>query len=324
MTEQFNLPQNPRNIIEMNDNDFLLLVNKYKELNPNSRSVNLFNPEEYMIYDNDMKRRLRSIMAPGLMSADSKIGVYVRNPEDYNRFPLLLRIIQDYHSVNLSGTTYESDWEVSEGESFDLKNLDSRLNDVSMRIRIAGIPKNFNLPAEMTKDERLDFEKRMIEIFKTLDGRYYSLTPDSEYFIDDKSYRDFINNHIAFKPMIEDPHLRVSDLAKDWPYGRGFYIKEIENTDFKFIVWVGEEDLLRIMCMGNGSDLAIVFNQLKSFIDLLKERGLELVENSIIGTPASCPSNIGTSMRMSILFDAGNLTKDQMKDFCMDLGLQVR
>ena len=48
-----------------------------------------------------------------------------------------------------------------------------------------------------------------------------------------------------FKNMTDDPCLAAAGIANDWPYGRGCYISE----DKEFIVWVGEEDHLRIMCM---------------------------------------------------------------------------
>jgi hypothetical protein len=43
----------------------------------------------------------------------------------------------------------------------------------------------------------------------------------------------------------------VQGIASDWPHGRGCYI----SKDKQFIVWVGEEDHLRIMCMKKGTML---------------------------------------------------------------------
>jgi len=48
-----------------------------------------------------------------------------------------------------------------------------------------------------------------------------------------------------FKDMSKDSFLVTAGIAADWPYGRGCYISE----DRGFIIWVGEEDHLRIMAM---------------------------------------------------------------------------
>ena len=61
-----------------------------------------------------------------------------------------------------------------------------------------------------------------------------------------------------FKDMSNDVYLLSAGIAKDWPYGRGCYVSE----DKEFIIWVGEEDHLRIMCMKKGNVLTDVFNRL--------------------------------------------------------------
>ena len=48
-----------------------------------------------------------------------------------------------------------------------------------------------------------------------------------------------------FKDMSADSFLLSAGISADWPYGRGCYVSE----DKKFIIWCGEEDHLRIMCM---------------------------------------------------------------------------
>lgn len=48
-----------------------------------------------------------------------------------------------------------------------------------------------------------------------------------------------------FKDMSKDSFLMTAGIAQDWPFGRGCYVSE----DNEFIIWVGEEDHLRIMAM---------------------------------------------------------------------------
>lgn len=44
----------------------------------------------------------------------------------------------------------------------------------------------------------------------------------------------------------------------DWPVGRGIFF----SNDKKFLVWVNEEDHLRIISMQNGGNLAEVWQRL--------------------------------------------------------------
>ena len=55
--------------------------------------------------------------------------------------------------------------------------------------------------------------------------------------------RQLVADHIMFKDMAADEYLASAGIASDWPHGRGCYI----SNDCQFIIWVGEEDHLRIM-----------------------------------------------------------------------------
>jgi creatine kinase len=88
-------------------------------------------------------------------------------------------------------------------------------------------------------------------------GRYWSLTPGHEDFADAAQYKELVDAHIMFKDMAADSYLVSAGIASDWPHGRGCYVSE----DKGFIIWVGEEDHLRIMCMQKGTMLNQVFDR---------------------------------------------------------------
>jgi creatine kinase len=54
-----------------------------------------------------------------------------------------------------------------------------------------------------------------------------------------------VDAHIMFKDMSKDSFLMTAGIARDWPNGRGCYV----SKDREFIIWLGEEDHLRIMAM---------------------------------------------------------------------------
>ena len=126
-----------------------------------------------------------------------------------------------------------------------------------------------------------------------------------------------------FKDMADDPYLASAGIASDWPHGRGCYI----SADKKFIVWVGEEDHLRIMCMFKGTMLNDVFDRLSNAIKMMDSKA-EFAYSPTYGVVTSCPTNLGTGMRASVHIKIPNLTKDgtdtKAKAMLKPFGLSVR
>jgi len=128
-----------------------------------------------------------------------------------------------------------------------------------------------------------------------------------------------------FKDMSNDHFLLDAGIASDWPFGRGCYI----SSDKGFIIWVGEEDHLRIMAMAKDTVLNNVFDRLKSAIDVVEDLipgGCAKSKN--YGVVTSCPTNMGTGMRASVHIALPKLTADgtekKAKELCKPLGLSVR
>ena len=88
-----------------------------------------------------------------------------------------------------------------------------------------------------------------------------------------------------FKDMAADTYLASAGIADDWPYGRGCW----QSDDKQCIVWFGEEDQLRIMCMKRGTKLNEVFDRLKKMLDTIESIdgiGRELCGNQPVSWPA--------------------------------------
>jgi creatine kinase len=72
----------------------------------------------------------------------------------------------------------------------------------------------------------------------------------------DEQQEQLINDHFLFdKPV--SPLLTCSGMARDWPDAR-----EIWHNDQKtFLVWINEEDHLRLISMQKGGDMKAVFKR---------------------------------------------------------------
>jgi creatine kinase len=200
-----------------------------------------------------------------------------------------------------------------------------------MRVRTGRNLNKYPLPGAMTKDDRINMEKDMGKVFDVLiadpafGGRYVSITPGHKNFINKEEYDGLVKAHIMFKDMSADSFLVTAGIAGDWPHGRGCYMSE----DKQFIVWVGEEDHLRIMCMKKGTILNEVFDRLKKAVDVVQEKidgGCAMSKD--FGVVTSCPTNIGTGMRASLHLAIPNLCKDgtdtNAKKIARPLGLSIR
>src|SRR5207253_1456099 len=78
--------------------------------------------------------------------------------------------------------------------------------------------------------------------------------------------------------------------------GRACYV----SSDKEVIVWLGEEDQLRIVCMKTGTKLMEIFEKLRNVLSLIETLpGIEFAQDEHFGYITSCPSNLGTGMRAS-------------------------
>jgi hypothetical protein len=196
------------------------------------------------------QQQLRQCMASGVENPDSGMGCYAMRPGDYDSFkPFFSRALAAYHGV-APDAVHVNDWSlagVPDDGVLDIAKLG--LGALSMRVRVGRNLKAFPLPGAMTKEQRCEMETFMLAAFEQLiampeyGGKYVSITPEHPNEISAEEYEALVGAHIMFKDMSNDKYLLSAGIASDWPYGRGVYISE----DRGFIIWVGEEDHLRIV-----------------------------------------------------------------------------
>ena len=262
----------------------------------------------------------------GLCNDDSGVGAYATRPEDYDVFSFYLEpLIRAYHGI--SGDTKQThDWDIPVGE-YLLTKIDPKLEKVSMRARVARNVTGWNLPPSMDKEERLKFEARMLEVFESfgIAGKYHSLTPGHKNLISESEAQKLRDSHFFFNDMTTDNHLTSSGVASDWPHGRGIWISEDKTK----MIWVGEEDQLRIISIVQGNDLGAVDASLRELLTKIEGSGLKFAEHPTYGVITTCPTNMGTGKRQSILgkfpkiTQGGNL-ESKLKETAKSLGLQAR
>ncbi|MFT7003939.1 MAG: protein-arginine kinase [Sulfurimonas sp.] len=259
---------------------------------------------------------LDNLINSGVVNIDSDIGVYAGDEESYSLFaPLFDPIIQEYHGFS------KDDKHKSNLNPDDLNAPNPDVDGkyiISTRIRVGRNIANFPLGAAITKEQRVEIQTQVASALNNLEGKlsgkYYPIEGMSG-----ADSKKLIKDHFLFKDG--DRFLEAAGLNRDWPSARGIY----HNDEKTFLVWVNEEDQLRIISMQMGGDIKEVFTRLSSAIGEI-EKKVKFSYNEHLGYITSCPTNLGTAMRASVHIKLPKLGSEmkQFEEILNKYKLQIR
>lgn len=156
---------------------------------------------------------------------------------------------------------------------------------ISSRVRLARNFRDYPFPhkttpemqkdiIEKTKDALFSGNQNMSRIFRFID--FTSL--------DTIDKAEFVEKHVVSKELLEsDRH-------------SGILLSEDEQIS----IMINEEDHLRIQCLAPGMQLTNAWNICDNIDDLLSEK-IDFAWDETIGYLTSCPTNIGTAIRASVM-----------------------
>merc|ERR1712073_228651 len=229
-------------------------------------------------------------------------------------------IIEEYHGLP-KDFAHTSDMDVDKING----NVEAAAPVHSVRIRVGRSVEGFGLSPGITRDQRLGLEVLMKSAFAKLvgdlAGKYFPLLG-----MEEADRQQLVDDHFLF--VSGDKNLIAAGMERDWPEGRGIF----HNAEKTFLVWVNEEDQLRIISMQKGGDVKGVFSRLargiKAVGDSVKaESGKDFMLSPRLGYLHSCPTNLGTGMRASVHIDLPGWTKEglpALKARCEELAVQPR
>merc|ERR1719228_363674 len=241
------------------------------------------------------------------------VGVYAGDADSFTSLSSMFdKVIMKYHQID-----------VNQNKAFEEKYEKVTLPALpegaiaSTRIRTARNLKSLPFTVNMTKEQRCQLESTMQKVFDSfespfLKGKYHPMVGMPE-----EDRVKYVDLHYLY--INDDPTLELVGCYDDWPHGRGIFINEDQSKGV-FIVWVGEEDQLRIMAMAKGSDVQAVWDLFYSGVEAVhkgvQSLGDDFVFDKARGYLSSCPTNIGTGMRASVHVDLPAFpTKQAVKDF---------
>ncbi len=226
----------------------------------------------------------------GVKNPDSNIGIYAGDKESYKIFSIVFdKVIEEYHDFD-KDRKHLSNLNSEDLNTPYLEELDNYI--VSTRIRVGRNFDNMPLGPAISKEQRDEIQSIVSNTLSSfegsLKGKYFSLEGMKE-----EDRLSLIDDHFLFKAG--DSYLEEAGLNRDWPSGRGIF----HNNEKTFLVWVNEEDHLRIISMQKGGNIKEVFQRLIVAIQNLEEK-IEFSYDEHLGYITSCPTNLGTAMRASV------------------------
>lgn len=257
-------------------------------------------------------------ISPAVLDIKSSIGFMVSDPEAYEVFaPLADLIIKDYHKLPMDQPVSHPPTAFGDIDNLPFGDLGSRI--VSTRIRVGRTFEGFAMVTQITKDARLEMEKKVQTCLESVKGEhkgtYYKLSEMS-----DATKKQLVMDHFMFNDK-EDHYLEVAGAYRDWPAGRGIY----HNDKKTFLVWNNEEDHLRIISMEPGGNIARVYKRLVEGVRML-EKAAPFARSDKLGWLTSCPTNLGTAMRASVHAKVPLISanKAEFEALCEKYGIQPR
>ena len=180
---------------------------------------------------------------------------------------------------------------------------------VSTKIRAVRNFSNFALPAGAKGEDRTQPEFIMRQVFTSwegteLSGKYYSMETLSKA---DKSFlssRGFLFNKPSAKSV-----LTGSGCCRSWPLNRGVF----HNEDHTALIWVNEEDHVRMISMEIGGNVLSVFRRFceisNSILTIAEKNLTKYMHNEILGFLGTCPSNVGTGLKITLQLKLQGMAK---------------
>ncbi|EDW80113.1 uncharacterized protein Dwil_GK24279 [Drosophila willistoni] len=253
----------------------------------------------------------------GLCNHDSGVGIYAPDAEAYKTFADIFDpIIEDYHKGFRKTDKHP---ESCFGHGKDFPNLDPENKFiVSTRVRCGRSVQNFPFNPCLTEYDYGELECMIANALGTLSGEY-----SGAYMplinMDKSQQQKLIDEHFLFKEG--DRFLEAAGASRFWPAGRGIYFNKARN----FLVWVNEEDHIRIISMEKGGDLGKVYDRMLGGVEALGKH-LHFSRDDRLGFLTFCPTNLGTTIRASVHIKLPNLNKnkDELQKLATKYNLQVR
>lgn len=269
---------------------------------------------------------LSNVIQTGVETPHLGVGACAGDEDSWVKFKdLFYPIIKGWHNYDPDLGTHPTDLDPSHVLQTQEQLTKFNRYVASTRIRAARNIRGFPLPAGSTAASAAGVEKVLKDTFAGLTGElkgtYYPLggmTPEQETSLQEQGF-------LFQKPKTSNL-LTNAGAARFWPDCRGIFHNDAKTA----LCWCNEEDHCRIISMSTDGDVKDVFRRFCELSHAMKAQaersGAALMHNEKLGFLGTCPSNIGTGLRASVMITLPKLNQDVelLEHICDAFDLQPR
>jgi len=279
---------------------------------------------------------LSNAIQTGCLIPHLGVGCTAGDEESWTTFKdLYYPVIKDWHNYDANTQKHPTDLDWKKLKFTTKQQTTFNKYVASTRIRAARNISGFSLPCGATADERAGVEAVLKQAFAglggDLKGTYYELGNMTD------ANRDFLlGKGYLFQIPTARNLLMGAGAARDWPNNRGIFHNENQTA----LAWCNEEDHCRIISMDMGGDIPTVFSVFCRLSEALKasatKNGTKLMWTPSLGFLGTCPSNLGTGLRASVMIqlkcfnkiledpNSSHVDKELLEQVCAKFDLQPR
>jgi len=277
---------------------------------------------------------LSNAIMTGVVTPHLGVGATAGDEDCWNVFKdLYYPIIKAWHGYDAYTQTHPVDLDPSKLVFTDAQREKFNQYVKSTRIRAARNISGYSLPTGATDEDRAAVEEVLKQAFAGLSGElsgtYYEfgkLSEEQTNFLLEKGF--------LFQIPSARNLLTGAGAARSWPNNRGIFHNDTQTA----LAWVNEEDHCRIISMENGGDIPSVFTRFCALSEALAQsaanNNTKLMWNETLGFMGTCPSNLGTGLRASVMVvlpkfnelleGSDQHNKELLEDVCSVFDLQPR
>lgn len=244
---------------------------------------------------------LSNAIMTGVVTPHLGVGCTAGDEESWELFKeLYYPVIKGWHGYDAETQTHPVDLDPS--KLVFSEEQAATFNDYvkSTRIRAARNISGFSLPTGATDEDRAGVEAVLQQTFAGLSGElagtYYKLgelTAEQTDFLLTKGF--------LFQIPTARNLLTGAGAARSWPNNRGIFHNDTQTA----LAWVNEEDHCRIISMEDGGNIPSVFARFCALSNAIRDSAeanqTTLMWNEKLGFMGTCPSNLGTGLRASVM-----------------------
>lgn len=269
---------------------------------------------------------LSNAIQTGVMTPHLGVGITAGDEESWEVFKdIMYPVIKGWHGYDPETQNHVSDLNpenlVMDEEKVALFNK----YVASTRIRAARNISGFALPAGATDEERNGVRKVLETAFTKFEGDLKGSFYDLATMTDEQS--EFLRGKgFLFQKPKPTNLLTYCGAARSWPNDRGIF----HNDNHTALAWCNEEDHCRIISMSEDGDVKGVFARFCAISEAIKTSvesdGGKFMYSDKLGFLGTCPSNLGTGLRGSVMIKLPCLNEDPvlLEEICDSFDLQPR